>query len=87
MLGGDEPACNFYYPPVPIPLSGLRFGIPDALVTDNLVPAVAAAFERSVTRLSKAGVRIEDVSMPDLDELATVGRVRFPSMVEGYADR
>ena len=80
IFAAEEPA-----PPAPIPLDGLRFGIPDALVTDNLEPAVAQAFEKSVTRLSEAGVRIEDVAMPDLAELATVGRVRFPSMVEGYA--
>ncbi len=80
IFAAEEPA-----PPAPIPLDGLRFGIPDALVTDNLEPAVAQAFEKSVTRLSEAGVRIENVAMPDLAELATVGRVRFPSMVEGYA--
>ncbi len=80
IFAGEDPT-----PPEPIPLDGLRFGIPDALVTDNLEPAVAGAFEKSVTRLSEAGVRIEDVAMPGLAELATVGRVRFPSMVEGYA--
>ncbi len=72
-------------PPPPLPHDGLRFGIPNALVTDKREPAVAQAFEKSVTRLSEAGVRIENVAMPDLAELATVGRVRFPSMVEGYA--
>ena len=80
IFAGEDPIT-----PEPIPLDGLRFAIPDALVTDNLETAVAAAFEKSVTRLSKAGVRIEDVAMPGLAELATVGRVRFPSMVEGYA--
>lgn len=71
--------------PDPVPLDGLRFGVPDSLVTDNLAPQVAAAFERALTALSKAGVRIEDASLPDLAELASVGRIRFPSMVEGFA--
>ena len=80
IFAGEEPTT-----PEPMPLDGLRFGIPDALVTDSLEPAVAAAFEMSVTKLSGAGVRIENVAIPGLAELATVGRVRFPSMVEGYA--
>ena len=80
IFAAEDPA-----PPTAIPLDGLRFGIPEALFTDNLEPAVAQAFEKSVTRLSAAGVRIEDVPMPDLAELATVGLVRFPSMVECHA--
>ena len=72
-------------PPEPIPLAGLRFGVPDTLVTDNLEAPVAAAFEQSVEKLSKAGVRIEKAALPGLAELADVGRVRFPSMAEGYA--
>lgn len=80
IFAGDDPA-----PIDPIPLQGLRLGIPDTLVTEGLEPAVAAAFERSITKLSEAGAVIEDASLPELGELADVGRVRFPSMVEGYA--
>jgi aspartyl-tRNA(Asn)/glutamyl-tRNA(Gln) amidotransferase subunit A len=80
IFAGEDPVL-----PEAVPLAGLRFGIPDTLVTDNLDPEVAAAFERAVDKLSKAGVRIEDVALPELGELSTVGQVRFPSMVEGYA--
>jgi len=80
IFSGEEPT-----PRLPVPLNGLRFGIPDKLVIEDLAPDVAFAFERSVTKLSEAGARFEDVSVPGLDELASVGRVRFPSQVEGYA--
>ena len=80
VFAGGDPA-----PPEPIPLKGLRFGIPDTLVTDGLEPPVAKAFEKALQRLSAAGVQLEDARLPELGELAAVGRVRFPSMVEGYA--
>ena len=80
VFAGEDPA-----PPEPIPLKGLRFGIPDTLVTDGLEPPVAKAFEKALQRLSAAGVQLEDARLPELGELAAVGRVRFPSMVEGYA--
>ena len=80
IFSGEDPT-----PRLPLPLNGLRFGIPDKLVIEDLAPEVAVAFEKSVTKLSEAGVRFEDVSVPGLDELASVGRVRFPSQVEGYA--
>jgi aspartyl-tRNA(Asn)/glutamyl-tRNA(Gln) amidotransferase subunit A len=80
IFAGEDPAL-----PDAVPLDGLRFGIPDTLVTDDLEPEVAAAFDRAVDRLSRAGARIEDVALPELGEMSAVGRVRFPSMVEGYA--
>ena len=80
VFAGEDPN-----PRPQVPLAGLRFGVPDTMVTDDLDPEVAAAFEKSLGLLSKAGVRIEDANVPSLDELATVGRVRFPSQVEGYA--
>ncbi|MAF48348.1 MAG: amidase [Rhodospirillaceae bacterium] len=80
IFAGEDPA-----PRPPVPLAGLRFGVPDTLVTDDLEPEVAAAFEKSLSALSAAGVRIEDASVPGLADLASVGRLRFPSQVEGYA--
>ena len=80
IFAGEDPVL-----PEAAPLEGLRFGIPDTLVTDNLDAEVAAAFERAVDKLSAAGARVEDVALPELGELSTVGQIRFPSMVEGYA--
>lgn len=80
VFAGEDPVV-----PEPVPLERLRFGIPDTLVTDGLEPAAATAFEKAVAKLSEAGARITDIPLPELGELAAVGRVRFPSMVEGYA--
>ena len=68
-----------------IPLDGLRFGIPDTLVIDDLEPAVQEAFDRALSKLSAAGARVEIFEFPELAELGAVGRNRFPAMVEGYA--
>ena len=71
--------------PENIPLDGLRFGIPDTLVIDDLEPAVQAAFDGALSKLSAAGARIEIFAFPELAELGAVGRNRFPAMVEGYS--
>ena len=68
-----------------IQLDGLRFGIPDTLVIDDLEPAVQAAFDGALSKLSAAGARIEIFAFPELAELGAVGRNRFPAMVEGYS--
>lgn len=80
VFAGDDPIV-----PEPVALDGLRFGVPDTLVTQDLEPPVVAAFDRALDKLSRADARIENIPLPELGELATVGRVRFPSMVEGYA--
>ena len=71
--------------PDSIPLEGLRFGIPDTLVIDDLEPAVQAAFDAALGKLSGAGARIEIFAFSELAELGGIGRNRFPAMVEGYS--
>ena len=71
--------------PDEIPLDGLRFGVPDTLVIDDLEPAVQAAFDDVLSKLSAAGARIEIFEFPELADLGAVGRTRFPAMIEGYA--
>ena len=71
--------------PDEIPLEGLRLGIPDTLVIDDLEPAVQAAFDGALSKLSAAGARIEIFEFAELAELGAVGSNRFPAMVEGYS--
>ncbi|NQV56786.1 MAG: amidase, partial [Rhodospirillales bacterium] len=54
VFAGDDPVV-----PEPVPLKGLRLGIPDNLVTDNLDSAVARAFESALDKISKQGAVIE----------------------------
>jgi aspartyl-tRNA(Asn)/glutamyl-tRNA(Gln) amidotransferase subunit A len=66
-------------------LRGLRLGVPQTLVLDSLEPAVAAAFEAALGRLSAAGAQIVDVEMRLLSELAHVNaKGGFPA-AEAYA--
>ncbi len=52
------------------PLSALRLGVPTTLMLDGLEPVVAGAFQRSLAALRDAGARVEEISLPQLGELA-----------------
>jgi aspartyl-tRNA(Asn)/glutamyl-tRNA(Gln) amidotransferase subunit A len=61
-------------PPAVIPPDGLRFGIPQTVMFDDLEAPVAAAFERAVAALSRAGARI--IELP-LERLADYARINI----------
>jgi len=58
--------------PDPVPLAGLRFGVPRQFVMDELDPVVETAFERACRALVAAGVVVEYVDLPQLEELPTI---------------
>ena len=58
--------------PEPVPLAGLRFGVPRQFVMDELDPVVETAFERACRALVAKGVVVEYVDLPQLDELPTI---------------
>ncbi len=68
-----------------VPLAGLRFGIPKQFVMDELDPVVAKAFERACKALSSKGVKIEQIDLPQLNELATVNAKGGFAASEAYA--
>ncbi|HEV3175168.1 MAG TPA: amidase [Stellaceae bacterium] len=80
VLAGEPPAV-----PEPISVEALRLGIPQTLVLDDLEPAVAGAFERVVSALSRAGTRIEDLPLKSLGEYATINAKGGFSPCEAYA--
>jgi aspartyl-tRNA(Asn)/glutamyl-tRNA(Gln) amidotransferase subunit A len=55
--------------PAPVPLAGLRFGVPKQFVMDELDPVVETAFERACRALVAKGVVVEYVDLPQLNEL------------------
>jgi aspartyl-tRNA(Asn)/glutamyl-tRNA(Gln) amidotransferase subunit A len=67
------------------PLAGLRFGIPRQFVMDELDATVARAFERACKALAAKGVRIEQVDLPQLDELPAVNAKGGFAASEAYA--
>jgi len=58
--------------PEAMPLAGLRFGIPKQFVMDELDAVVAKAFERACKTLSAKGVKIEQIDLPQLNELPAI---------------
>lgn len=54
------------------PLHALRLALPTTLMLDDLEPAVARAFERTVARLRAAGATVEEIALTPLAELAAI---------------
>src|SRR6185312_10471788 len=59
-----EPAAA----PAAAPVEGLRLGVPQSFVLDDLEPEVAQAFEAACTRLTRAGARVTDLPLAELGE-------------------
>ena len=66
-------------------LAGLRLALPQAVVLDDLQPAVATAFEQALQRLSKAGVVILTLPLTELAEVAQINAPGGLSAIEAYA--
>lgn len=64
MAGDEAPVAG----PV-APVRGLRLGVLQGYVTEGWDSAVAAAFERALSRLSDAGARVEPVTVPELADI------------------
>jgi aspartyl-tRNA(Asn)/glutamyl-tRNA(Gln) amidotransferase subunit A len=71
--------------PAAIPVEALRLGIPQTYVLDELEPAVAGAFERAISALSRAGARIVELSLKPLGEYGTINAKGGFSPSEAYA--
>jgi aspartyl-tRNA(Asn)/glutamyl-tRNA(Gln) amidotransferase subunit A len=63
VMAGDEPAA-----PDRAPVEGLRLGVPQSFVLDDLAPEVAAAFAEACSALSRAGARVADLPLRELAE-------------------
>ena len=71
--------------PAAISPDGLRLGIPQTVVLDDLEAPVAAAFERAISALSRAGARV--IGLP-LEMLADYARINIKGglpVVEAFA--
>jgi amidase/aspartyl-tRNA(Asn)/glutamyl-tRNA(Gln) amidotransferase subunit A len=66
------------------PLSTLRLAVPTRLL-DGMDASVAAAFHRSLAALRLAGARIDDIALPQLDELASINATGGFSAAESWA--
>ncbi len=71
--------------PDAVPLAGLRFGIPRQFVMDELDPVVVRAFERACKQLAAKGVKVEQVDLPQLNELPAINAKGGFAASEAYA--
>lgn len=78
-------AGETFIPPAVTPLRGLRLLLPTNIVLDAMDAQVAAAFQRSLTRLSAAGVLIIEQTLPALGELAAINAKGGFSAAEAWA--
>jgi len=69
----------------PVPVSGLRLGVPKTLVLDGLDPEVAKAFDAALKKLSAAGAKIEEFDFPEINEIVALNKRCGLSMVECWA--
>jgi aspartyl-tRNA(Asn)/glutamyl-tRNA(Gln) amidotransferase subunit A len=88
--------------PLPsVPVKGLRLMVPKSILTDDLEPAVAKAFERALAALSKSGALVSEVSAPVITgsmdlyknggfagaEAYLIHRKRLETRADGYDPR
>ena len=67
------------------PLAGLRLLAPTNVVLDGMDAAVAAAWQRALTRLSQAGVQITEAAVSPFDELAQINSKGGFTAAEAWA--
>ena len=67
VLADQEPAL-----PSPLPLEGLRLGVPQTLVQDDIEDYVASTFAATLASLSKAGAHIKDLDFTELSEIPRI---------------
>ncbi len=71
--------------PVAIPVEGLRLGVPQSYVLDDLAPEVATAFAAVCKMLSSAGARVTDLPLAELGELPAINAAGGFAPIEAYA--
>ena len=71
--------------PEAVHLAGLRFAVPRHFVMDDLHPVVAKAFERALKTLAAKGVKVEEIDLPQLDELPAINAKGGFAASEAYA--
>jgi aspartyl-tRNA(Asn)/glutamyl-tRNA(Gln) amidotransferase subunit A len=80
IMAGERPEV-----PDPISTDGLRLGIPQTVMLDDLETPVAAAFERAVSTLSRAGARIIELPLEMLRDAARINIKGGLPVVEAFA--
>jgi aspartyl-tRNA(Asn)/glutamyl-tRNA(Gln) amidotransferase subunit A len=67
------------------PLKGMRLAVPTTIALDELDDAVAKTFERTLQTLSKAGVLIEHIEVPEFLDIGVMNSKGGFAAAESYA--
>jgi aspartyl-tRNA(Asn)/glutamyl-tRNA(Gln) amidotransferase subunit A len=79
LAGGQAHALS------PPELSGLRLGVPTNVMLEDLDAEVSRAFDATLKRLSRRGVKILEIAVPEFDEVAKANLRGGISPPEAYA--
>jgi aspartyl-tRNA(Asn)/glutamyl-tRNA(Gln) amidotransferase subunit A len=79
-MAGEKPEA-----PAAMPADGLRLGVPKTVMLDDLEAPVAAAFERAVSALSRAGARITELPIEMLGGFARINVKGGLPVAEAFA--
>ena len=71
--------------PQPPAADRIRLAIPQSHLLENLEPAVASAFNRSIAALRAAGVRIDEIDYRELRDIPAINAKGGIVVVEAYA--
>jgi aspartyl-tRNA(Asn)/glutamyl-tRNA(Gln) amidotransferase subunit A len=80
VMAGERPEV-----PPAVPPDGLRFGVPKTVMFDDLEAPVAAAFERAVSALARAGARIIELPLEMLGDNARINAKGGFAAAEAFA--
>ncbi|PZW46527.1 aspartyl-tRNA(Asn)/glutamyl-tRNA(Gln) amidotransferase subunit A [Humitalea rosea] len=81
MAGEEYPIA-----PLPLPLAGLRFGVPrGTYLTDGMDATVAAGFDATLARLVAAGAMVVPLDLPELAEIPAVNATGGFAASEAWA--
>lgn len=69
----------------PAPLSAYRLGVANTLMLDGLDTTVSRAWQRTLKTLREAGARIDDIALPQINELSRIQASGGFSAAEAYA--
>src|SRR4051794_22006811 len=80
IMAGEPPVA-----PAPFPIAGMRLGVPQTYVLDDLAPEVTRAFAEACTTLSRAAARVTEIPLNELGELPAINAAGGFAPIEAYA--
>ncbi len=80
-----EPAGELGSAPTATAVDGLRLGVLQGFVLEGLAPEVASAFAEACAALSRAGARVVDLPLDELNEIPAINTSGGFAPIEAYA--